>query len=201
MKIEVSVGEAIDKLSILHLKQKKITNTEKLVDIKKEIDELNDCKQYIRTYEFYYKLLMYVNEEIWDMTDKIKSMTVDENPELFANIANEIFLFNQKRFRIKNLYNRIVNSNIKEQKSYASTHCKIEIENAVVFLEKLPEINFLCIEYDIVSFNSDCNKTMTLINSTYKDFILEHSGSPVTKSIDLSQFNIDNNLRNIFAFY
>ena len=60
---------------------------------------------------------MYVNEKIWDMTDLIKSSTV-EDPK-FAYLSNQIFEFNQKRFRIKNWYNLITSSDIKEQKSYS----------------------------------------------------------------------------------
>ena len=44
MKVEVSIGEAIDKLSILELKMKKITNEHKKIEIQKEINVLQDCK-------------------------------------------------------------------------------------------------------------------------------------------------------------
>ena len=113
MKLEVSVGEAIDKLSILHLKQKKIQNKQKLVEIEKEIRELSQCNELIKKHHDYYCQLMYVNEEIWDMTDNIKAMTVNENPHLFASISNKIFNFNQKRFRLKNLFNVLVDSSLK----------------------------------------------------------------------------------------
>ena len=94
MKLEVSVGEAIDKLSILHLKQKKIQNKQKLVEIEKEIRELSQCNELIKKHHDYYRQLMYVNEEIWDMTDSIKSMTVNDDMHLFASISNKIFNFN-----------------------------------------------------------------------------------------------------------
>ena len=88
MKIEVSIGEAIDKLSILEIKMKKIEDENKKIEIQKEINVLHDCESYKSKNEFYYNLLVYVNEKIWDMTDIIKSITVDD-PQ-FSLISNQI---------------------------------------------------------------------------------------------------------------
>ena len=152
MKIEVSIGEAIDKLSILEIKMKKIEDENKKIEIQKEINVLHDCESYKSKNEFYYNLLVYVNEKIWDMTDIIKSITVDD-PQ-FSLISNQIFEFNQKRFRIKNWFNLLNDSNIKEQKSYACSHCKIVVDNENTFFNKLTEINYLSIEYDVLTFES-----------------------------------------------
>lgn len=198
MKIEVSVGEAIDKLSILHLKQKKIQNQQKLVEIEKEIRELSLCNDLIKTYSDYYRQLMYVNEEIWDMTDTIKSMTVNENPQLFASISNKIFNFNQKRFRLKNLFNNLIDSSLKEQKSYAATCCKIYIENMNILFDKFTEINYLCIEYDKVCFDSPCKQTNNIIENIYKHFISNEIDC--IKNINISNFNISDKLIRVFEF-
>ena len=85
MKIEVSVGEAVDKLSILELKLKKIVNEDKQREIQKEIDCI-DCSLYIKQYKYFYQLLMYVNEKIWDLTDIVK-----KNPENYSEISKQIF--------------------------------------------------------------------------------------------------------------
>ena len=162
MKIEVSIGEAIDKLSILEIKMKKITDENKKIEIQKEINVLQECETYKTQNEFYYNLLMYVNEKIWDMTDIIKSITV-EDPQ-FSPISNQIFEFNQKRFRIKNWFNLLTDSNIKEQKSYACSHCKIVVDDENVFFNKLPEINYLSLEYDVLTFESS-------FISTIKEFL------------------------------
>ena len=127
MRLEVSVGEAIDKLSILEIKLSKITDEQQRNEIQKEINALSECLQHKHTYEFYYNILMYVNERIWTMTDDIKQMT--PNDPSFAHIANKIFEFNQKRFRIKTRFNLLTSSNIKEQKSYAASHCQIDIDS------------------------------------------------------------------------
>ena len=95
---------------------------------------------------------MYINEKIWDMTDIVKSISID-NPK-FAQLSNDIFEYNQKRFRIKNCFNLSATSEIREQKSYASTHCKIIIENETNLYTKIPEINYLLLEYDSASFET-----------------------------------------------
>lgn len=158
MKIEVSIGEAIDKLSILEIKMKKIIDENKKIEIQKEINVLQECDGYKSKNNFYYNLLMYVNEKIWDMTDIIKSITIDD-PQ-FSLISNKIFEFNQKRFRIKNWFNLLNDSNIKEQKSYTCTHCKIVVDDEDTFFNKLAEINYLSIEYDVLTFESPLISTI-----------------------------------------
>lgn len=152
MKVEVSIGEIIDKLSILELKLKKISDESKQIEIKKEINCLIECQEYKSKYDLFYNMLMYVNEKIWDWTDIIKSITFNDCN--FAFISNKIFEFNQKRFRIKNWFNLLTNSNIKEQKSYLSCCCTIIVENEEIFFNKLSEINYLSLEYDIITFES-----------------------------------------------
>jgi len=148
MKIEVSIGEIIDKYSILELKQQKIQEQNKLNEINKEKNELCECVEIINKNKFLYKLLMYVNEQIWIMTDKIKLMDVSN--VMFAEISKNIFNFNQKRFRIKKNFNELCDSILKEQKSYSENVCIIIIENEDILVDKVPEINYLLIEYDYI---------------------------------------------------
>jgi hypothetical protein len=185
MKIEVSIGEAIDKLSILELKRQKIIDENKINEIQKEISVLSDIVQYKIEYSFFYKLLMYVNEKIWDMTDNIKGLSIENNTELFATISNQIFEFNQKRFRIKNWFNLITNSNIKEQKSYSSSICKIIIGSEEIFYNKISEINYLTLEYDII-----------IIESTFNDIIKKVIKTP---SINYDIINNDIDIVNIIS--
>jgi len=146
MKVEVSLGEAIDKLSILHLKMKKIMDETKKREIQKEIDCL-ECSTYIKQYNYFYNLLMFINEKIWDLTDIVKT-----NPPNYADISKDIFDYNQKRFRIKNWFNLLTNSNIKEQKGYALTNCYIQVDETICF-SKLSQISYLALEYDIITIN------------------------------------------------
>ena len=147
MKIEVSIGEAIEKLSILHLKMKKIVDKNKKREIQKEIDCLQECASYTQKYKYFYNLLIYINEKIWDLTDIVKT-----NPINYARISKDIFDYNQKRFRIKNWFNLLTNSNIKEQKSYQITNCFIEVDETIYF-SKLPQICYLALEYDTITIS------------------------------------------------
>jgi hypothetical protein len=158
MNVSVSIGEAIDKFSILELKLLKIADESKRTEIQKEINALSECKKY-KDYYLYYNLLMYVNEKIWDMTDTIKNLTVNDTN--FAIISNQIFEFNQKRFRIKNWYNLICNSNIKEQKSYSLSQCTIIVNDKNTFYNKISEIIFLALEYDGIEIFSEFNDTIS----------------------------------------
>jgi hypothetical protein len=198
MNIEVSVGEAIDKLSILELKMKKICDKNKKTEVQKEINALNACHKY-KEYYLYYNLLMYVNEQIWDMTDVIKGITIADSR--FAPLSNQIFEFNQKRFRVKNWFNLITRSNIKEQKSYSPSRCEISVGSEDIFYNKISEIIFLSLEYDVVTIVSNFNDKIknifhipTITYSTFND--INHATSILLENFEIP----DKNLRHIFEF-
>lgn len=196
MLIEVSIGEAIDKLCILELKCKKIKNQEKLIEIQKEINEIsNYCQEYKNKAIFFYNLLIHVNEKIWDMTDAIKMMTT-RNPE-FSTIANQIFEYNQKRFRLKNIFNMLFDSTIKEQKSYSESHCHIIIDNEDIIFDKIPEINYLILEYDTVSFLSSFEVTLKNIFLSPTINYVSIQETP-TKIINISNFVIEQHEKEMF---
>jgi hypothetical protein len=198
MKIEVSLGEAIDKYSILELKLQKITDESKLIEIKKEVDELyHYCNPYILSFAFFYKLLKNVNCAIWDLTNIIKSINVSD-PQ-FAIVSNEIFEMNQKRFRIKNWFNVITDSTLKEQKSYNSTYFKITIENLDEMYHKIPEINCLSLEFDYLIIDTPHAE---IIKKIFKQptILLNYSDINIqSQNITFIQLN-DNSLRFFFGY-
>ena len=160
MNFELSLGEAIDKLNILELKEKNIKDQSYLFEIKKEINALNSLNNH-KTND-YYKILSYINEQIWDLTNKIKGEISDE---LFNKTAKEIFNLNQKRFRIKKIFNQY--SNLKEQKSYNLTFCKVEVNFDVN--KFIPELMWLSIEYDYVIFDKDLKDIFNTSNFIHID--------------------------------
>ena len=186
MKVEVSIGEAIDKLSILHLKMKKISDENKKIEIQKEIDCLQECSTYIKQYDYFYNILMFVNEKIWDLTDRIKT-----NPPNYAEISKDIFDYNQKRFRIKNWFNLLTNSNIKEQKGYALTNCYIEVDEIICF-SKLSQISYLALDYDTVTIN---HPNMVTILNIPTIQINENISNELEKFV-----NLDFDVPDIFTF-
>lgn len=193
MNIEVSIGEAVDKYSILEIKLKRILEKEKQIEINKELLALNQCKSYILQHSSYYKLLVYVNEQIWDMTNIIKSIQPD-HPD-FSSIANNIFEFNQKRFRLKNKFNLLSSSNIKEQKSYSSNTCKLLIDSIETIYNKIAEINFLLLEYDCIFVEQSFYDIMKSIFSN-----IQLSVNNEMKIIILNDIVIDPYLITLFDF-
>lgn len=123
MILEVSVGEAIDKYTILQIKSEKITNDSKLMNIVKEKNlialALND-NGYLHSFDDEIKELKTVNQILWDIEDKIRIKEVNKQfDEEFIELARSVYITNDKRFEIKNKINQKTNSSIKEEKSYA----------------------------------------------------------------------------------
>jgi FkbM family methyltransferase len=198
-QIEASIGEIIDKYSILELKLKFISDNKKINDI---INELNVLKKYshFTKKNIFYKMLLYVNEQIWTDTDIVKSLNLSENNiNEFARISNQIFENNQKRFRIKNYFNITYSSNIKEHKSYGKSKCYIIINNVDDIYNKIPEINYLYISYDVIYFDEKykqiINKLFDYINI---EFINDNDLSII--SYNLTDYNINRDIREIFDF-
>jgi hypothetical protein len=120
MKIEVSVGEIVDKLSILDIKRQKITDTDKLVNIEKEYLYLHEIVFADLNIDMGdYNNLLTVNEELWNIEDDIRIK--EKNQEFdddFIRIARLVYVTNDIRFEIKNYINLKYNSNFREEKSY-----------------------------------------------------------------------------------
>lgn len=122
MLINVSVGELIDKFTILLIKQKKITNDEKLLKVKTEIEYLQPNIQEVKDkYDIdgLFEQLVIINSKLWDIEDniRIKEKNKDFDNE-FIQLARSVYFTNDKRAHIKNLINEKTNSAIFEVKSY-----------------------------------------------------------------------------------
>jgi len=199
--IEVSFGEIIDKYSILELKNKYIKDVNKLNEIKKEMTILEKRVSKI-TDTFFYRLLVHINEQIWLDTDIVKSLNYNlnlNNATLFIEVTNKIFENNQKRFRLKNYFNILENSNIKECKSYSDNCCFLIVNGIEEIYDKIPEINYLCISYDIVYFNIDYKDIIDKIFKNPNINFVNVNNDNILK-INLYDYEIDNNLRDIFDF-
>lgn len=196
--IQVSVGEIIDKYSILELKKKYITDPNKINEIQKEMDILD--KKVPKNSEFY-KQLVYINEQIWLDTDKIKKIKYDPDIDnnIFAKLSNDIFENNQKRFRLKNYFNILEKSDIKECKSYNNNNCFIKIIKEDEIFTKIPEINYLCISYDVIYFEQ---RYKDIICKIFKNpnisFIKNNNNNNISSTYILSEYSIDKELQNIF---
>jgi hypothetical protein len=120
---EISVGELIDKITILEIKKKKISDANSLVEINKEYSALTDClKKNIKLNDGLKKLweeLKDVNIKLWNVEDgkrlAEKNKKFDQN---FIELARNVYKFNDVRARIKSKINELSGSNIKEIKQH-----------------------------------------------------------------------------------
>jgi hypothetical protein len=120
--IPVSVGELIDKLSILQVKKNKISNEEKLTLVNKEFELLyNLSSVYLDSNEIetLYHQLCEVNEKLWDVEDELRILETKKSFESdFIELARKVYFTNDERFRLKNEINLITDSEIPEVKEY-----------------------------------------------------------------------------------
>lgn len=120
MKIEVSNGELIDKLSILEIKSERISTPEKLDNISKELDVLQKAtSEILQLCRSQYLKLKKVNEKLWDIEDRIRDMERNANfNKEFVQTAREVYINNDTRAAIKKEINHITGSELSEEKSY-----------------------------------------------------------------------------------
>lgn len=119
---KISVGELLDKLSILEIKKNKITNEIKLSYIKNEFNILyNSGISFLNDTEIkeLYNELVVINSKLWDVEDLIRlKENKKEFDSDFIGLARNVYITNDKRFEIKNKINKKTKSVIQEQKSY-----------------------------------------------------------------------------------
>jgi hypothetical protein len=120
MKIETSIGEIVDKLSILKIKKNNIKDETKLININKEYDYLfqitfDELK--IEESDFYD--LVIINERLWDIEDSIRDKERDYSFDSeFIELARSVYFTNDKRAEIKKNNNLKYGSLFVEEKSY-----------------------------------------------------------------------------------
>jgi hypothetical protein len=122
MKIEVSIGEIVDKLSILKIKKQEIKNKEKLDNINKEYEYLysivfNEMKIDVEDFNS----LFDINKKLWIVEDliRIKEKNSEFDSE-FIELARSVYITNDIRSEIKKSINIKYNSEFLEEKSYDS---------------------------------------------------------------------------------
>lgn len=121
MKVEISVGEAIDKLSILEIKKEKIKNQQKKENVIKEQLILSESlKNIIKgELETLFKDLYEINSRLWDIEDKIREKELSKEFDSdFIELARSIYQTNDLRFELKQKINKICNSDIIEEKEH-----------------------------------------------------------------------------------
>jgi hypothetical protein len=123
--VEVSIGELLDKISILEIKKEKIKDSEKLKFITNEHSILKDqLKENVKSDDKLnnlYKSLKEINEKLWVIEDDKRQCEKDKDfGEKFIKLSRDVHFLNDDRAKIKLEINNHTGSVIKEIKEYTS---------------------------------------------------------------------------------
>jgi hypothetical protein len=120
MKIEVSNGEIVDKLTIIEIKLERIPDESKLINLRKEYSVLEKAvKKIISKDDPLYLKLYEINCKLWDIEDRIRDMEKAKDFEdKFIAIARSVYFTNDERSIIKKQINEKTGSGLVEEKSY-----------------------------------------------------------------------------------
>lgn len=121
LMVPVSTGELVDKITILRIKRRNISDTAKLTHIITELKALEAvCAQHgIRLDTPDVEDLEAVNSRLWQIEDDIRSCErAKEFGSRFIDLARAVYLTNDERFTIKTRINAATGSQLREEKSY-----------------------------------------------------------------------------------
>jgi hypothetical protein len=120
MKIEVSNGEIIDKLTIIQIKLERITDEGKRLNLMNEYNELINASRLIMSItDPLYIGLYKVNCELWDIEDRIRELERKKDfGDDFVSTARAVYFTNDKRSQLKREINIKTSSGLIEEKSY-----------------------------------------------------------------------------------
>jgi len=123
--IPISWGELIDKITILEIKQLNIKSLNAQSNIEKELGYLNDIvkdneglAEFVKEIK---KQLLNVNMQLWQVEDDIRSKELkQEFDTVFIGLARSVYRLNDVRARLKKQINKLLNSELTEEKSYGN---------------------------------------------------------------------------------
>lgn len=121
IKCEISLGELIDKISILKIKRIEVKDEYKLSLVIKEEKALLDTLQSLelKNIEVHLQEMLKINQKLWKIEDSIRDKErAKEFDEDFIQLARSVYIVNDERFKKKNNINIAYNSNFSEVKSY-----------------------------------------------------------------------------------
>jgi len=123
LKIDISIGEVVDKITILSIKLNKIENDKKLKNIRKEYDLLFNSLENsgIEVDSESFTKLETINLKLWEIEDKIRKKEANkEFDDEFIQLARNVYINNDKRSAVKREINIKYGSNVIEEKEYFS---------------------------------------------------------------------------------
>lgn len=121
IECEISLGELVDKLSILRIKLDKMTDPQKLIHVKKEEAALT-AKLHsldLDNIDHHLNEMISVNLQLWKIEDDIRDLERAKSfNQDFIELARQVYITNDERFRRKNTINTLYQSGLVEVKSY-----------------------------------------------------------------------------------
>lgn len=133
INLPVSLGEAIDKLTILDIKLARITDIRRADVLIEHTLLYEKLAPYVEQFRSLYESMKKINTLIWDLMDVLRDSTLEENT--YLSLCKKTIVYNDIRFRIKNKINTASGSLLKEQKGYKVNSILIELH------ESLPSID------------------------------------------------------------
>lgn len=123
IKVPVSFGEVLDKITILEIKSERIKDEAKVRNVRLELDELsatwNEAVKDQSVIAELRKQLKAVNEELWVIEDDIRDEEAEQNfGPRFIELARAVYVTNDKRAALKKDINLALGSRFVEEKSY-----------------------------------------------------------------------------------
>ena len=121
--VEVAPGEMIDKITILAIKSERMAGTEKLANVRHELDILSSMRDKeipsSPELEDLTAKLKAVNEALWKIEDDIRDCEAAKDfSQTFVDLARAVYITNDQRADLKRAINVLLGSNIIEEKSY-----------------------------------------------------------------------------------
>lgn len=119
INVPVSIGEVVDKITILQIKAKKITDKSKLENVQKELDLLTSLTTGINIPRDLISILKETNEKLWDIEDRIRICEREGSfDQEFVDLARAVYITNDQRAAIKREINTVTGSELVEEKHY-----------------------------------------------------------------------------------
>ena len=119
--VQVSWGELIDKMTILEIKEKRLILSEAVANVRRELTAVRMVVQNIQSEQLALLAneLKAINEDLWEIEDKIRTKEAAKSfDQEFIELARSVYRRNDERAAIKREINKLLNSEIVEEKSY-----------------------------------------------------------------------------------
>jgi hypothetical protein len=199
--LPVSIGEALDKLSILYIKLDKITDYRR-DNVKIEYDMLYEkLEPYVKSSQKYYDMLKKTNEYIWKLMDILRDEMNIEDTE-YTKLCKETVISNDVRFRIKNKINNLLNSRLKEQKGYKVLSILFDFTDYTGNYELLIKpLIYYSILYDEIHVKSEDQLLIKFITNEFNKTIIIIDKDSDNHIEYLNIFNIGYNTKTIENIY